>query len=159
MAGIDWFAGEKVRASDLNYISPNTTDMDDDLQAVDATTTSTSYTGSLSGGLGASAVFVAQGSGSILLGNWGVSKNSGSGRDWLSFEIRAGAVVGSGTVIVAANDNNAGTKLGTVDGLIGRSYWIPGFTPGSTYNVRQMFKVSSGTTVTYGKRTLWAVPL
>jgi len=129
-------------------------------QNTSGTTTSTSYTATLTGGTTCSLTFVAPPSGQVMVHNTVNLSNTLTSGVLMSFEIRAGAVVGSGTVFQAADDQNTNQSSG-VAGVGNRatvSTPITGLTPGATYNIRQMFRVSAGTG-TYISKRLTVVPL
>lgn len=114
-----------------------------DRQDTSGTTTSTSYTATLTGGTTCSAVFVAPPSGAVIIHNRFYGFNGGANFNFCSREVRAGAVVGSGTVFSAANDNTAVVRNGV--SADGSPDHVTGLTAGSTYNVRQMFRVDGNT--------------
>lgn len=58
--------------------------------------------------------------------------------------VRDGSTVGSGTVIVAADDSNRITNTGTSPLRMGVTRLVTGLTPGDSYNVRLEHKVSGG---------------
>jgi hypothetical protein len=119
-----------------------------DSQSASATTSSTSYTETLTGGTPAGVAFVAPTSGKVIIHNSSFVKSSSatSGRrTLLSWILRTGAVVGSGTTVLAANDTWALVSSRSVkDSAFGRSTLITGLTPGNSYNIRQAMKVING---------------
>lgn len=62
----------------------------------------------------------------------------------VSFVIRTGSTVGSGTVVLAADDNRAVIMAGTDVMQMGSSHLVTGLTPGDSYNVRLEHKVGAG---------------
>jgi hypothetical protein len=129
-------------------------------QNTSGSTTSTTYTATLTGGTTCSFSFVAPPSGQVMVHNTTNLSNSLTSGVLMSFEIRTGAVVGSGTVVQAADDQNSNQSSG-VAGVGNRatvSTPVTGLTPGATYNIRQMFRVSAGTG-TYISKRLTVVPL
>lgn len=116
-----------------------------DTQNTSGTTTSTSYTATLTGGTTCSTTFVAPPSGLALVHFSTSMLNSGANFCVMSFEVRAGGVVGSGAVHLAADDTRALGSLGTGQIDIGRTLPVSGMTAGSTYNIRLMFRVTGGT--------------
>lgn len=124
-------------------------------QNASGTTIATSYTATLTGGTTCSATFVAPPSGQVMVHNTANISNSTSSGILMGFEIRAGAVVGSGSVVVAADDDDANSGSGVAS--VGRRATVTtpvlsGLTPGATYNIRQMFRVSTGTGTFLSKR-------
>lgn len=132
-------AGTKVTATHLYGPTAST-------QATSGTTTSTSYTATLTGGTACSAVFTAPASGAVIVHNSTDFFTSTTSFVYCTVEVRAGGVVGSGTVFSAAGDGEAVKHQTNVQTFgFGRSRLITGLTPGATYNIRQMFRVSAGT--------------
>jgi hypothetical protein len=72
---------------------------------------------------------------------------------YLSFEVRAGATVGSGTVVLAADNGRAVAVGGNGTGVTylfagsSRRWLLTGLTPGSSYNVRTMHACQTAGTV------------
>lgn len=94
----------------------------------------------------ASTAFVAPSSGRVLIHNSAYLDNSSAAaRTYLSWILRTGAVIGSGTVIQVAADSTAIENLSTDDATVGRAYLVTGLTPLGSYNVRQAGRVTSGT--------------
>lgn len=130
-----------------------------DQQYTIGTSASTSYTATLTGGTTCSTLFVAPPSGRVRVGLSCRSFTGATGFIYMSFEIRSGAVVGSGTVHTAAADERAVMHQTTIQSLgFGRDLHVSGLTPGSTYNVRTMFRVSTNTG-TWADKELSVEPL
>lgn len=72
--------------------------------------------------------------------------------------IRDGAVVGSGSTILAASLNICIRNVGTEDRRFGAHYFLEGLVAGSAYNVRLEHRVS-GNTGTVQFRTVTVVPV
>lgn len=110
------------------------------------TTSATSYTATLGGGgVPASKVFVAPVNGSVVIFNTVYCFNSGANATFCVPEVRTGSTIGSGTVVLATSDNDALIN-NTTSGLTFAIFReLTGLIPGSSYNVRQMFKVAAGT--------------
>lgn len=115
------------------------------------TTTSATYTATLTGTGGVSATFVAPPSGKVLVHNGCEMSNSGVGYSICNFEIRVGASIGTGTVFFALDDNEGVVNSRPVARL------ITGLTGGTTYNIRQLFRVQSGTG-TFLRKSLFVIP-
>jgi len=83
--------------------------------------------------------FVAPGSGKVWIHIAAeVGQNASGTVSWMSFEVREGAVLGSGTIVTAASDARAIAAGGPSECRPGRTCLVTGLTPGSTYNVRAM---------------------
>ena len=115
------------------------------------TTSSTTY---VAGGTVVGTAFVAPQSGNVLVhlqGGIGHNSTTISQSAYLSFEVRAGGTVGSGSVFLAASDANGGrvlnpsTDAGFKYGTAVREIPVTGLTPGSTYNARLMFRTTIAT--------------
>lgn len=114
------------------------------------TVTSTTYTGARTGTTNvAGCAFIAPTSGKIKI-SWhaGVSNSSTTAFTLISFEVRQGSTVGSGTVIVTASDNVCIQHSGTT-AEESKSTFYPldagQLVAGTQYNVRLMYRVSAGT--------------
>lgn len=129
-------------------------------QNTSGTTTSTSYTATLTGGTACSLTFVAPPSGQVMVDNSCNLSNSLTSGVLMGFEVRTGAVIGSGSVAFAASDNDSVSASGVANAGHRSTVSTPvtGLTPGATYNVRQLFRVSAGTG-TYISKRLTVVPL
>lgn len=128
---------------------------EDDRQDASDTSTSTSYTTTDMTTCGTA--FIAPASGRVLVHIGALLDNNGANTTFLSFEVRQGDVVGSGTVVQAAIDNNSISWLNVNEADFGRSFVISGLTPGDDYNVRLMHKTSAGT-LTLQYRTVVVEP-
>lgn len=126
-------------------------------QSTTGTTTSTSYTATLTGGTACSAVFTASASGKTLVLNNCECLNSGGGFSVCTIQVRTGAVVGTGTIVLTAADTEGIVNTGTSSNRVGISRLLEGLTPAAQYNVQQLFKVQSGTG-TFLRKHLIAAP-
>lgn len=127
-----------------------------DTQEADGTTTSGVYTATLTGTGGCSLTFVAPVSGKVQITNNANCKNSGASPSLCSIQVRAGAVIGSGTVVLGVSNPNAvfsGTEINA-----GRSKMLHGLTPFATYNAQQLFATVGGT-ATFGAKHLSVTPV
>lgn len=115
------------------------------VQAVAGTTTSVSYVATLTSGTTCSTTFVAPSSGKVIIKNTAEALNSGAGYSRYAIEVRTGAVIGSGTAIITAGDDDSGGNTGTSSVRATCETMLSGLTAGSTYNLRQLFRVQSGT--------------
>lgn len=133
-----------------------------DTQPVQGTTQSTTYTASLTG-TGAQAcavVFVAPTSGKVEICNVAQAKHSSTNQSYCTFEVRKGPIVGSGDSVLAASDDQAIIVAGSGPFRFGISRELADLTPGSVYNVQQLFKVStSSTTGTFNRKHLYVKPI
>lgn len=109
-----------------------------------------SYTAIPTGGAGvgsARGTFVVPPSGKVMIHNFaGIVALTSGGSLWCSFEIRDGSTIGSGTPRLSGNDSYALRIKGanaTNDVQFGMSYLWDAGTPGSTYNIQQMYKIES----------------
>lgn len=154
-------AGQKILADHNN-------DLDSDvnqptlssIQNTAGTTTSVSFTAALSGGTACSLVFTAPPSGKVMIfHNCEVTQNTAAHFAIATFRVRTGNVIGSGTdVIDASNDNEAIFAASTTSVRFGSSRLLTGLTPGSSYNVQELFRVTAGTG-TFQKKSLIVQPV
>ena len=106
-------------------------------------TTSTTYV-ALAGNPGLS--FVSPTSGRVLITiGAALTGNAADTYSMMGFQVRTGGVVGSGTIITAANNDDVVANLGTTDLAASRVTLVSGLTSGSTYNVQVLYKLLSGT--------------
>jgi hypothetical protein len=146
-------AGQKLRASQLNGIAMDTAFIDKDTTTVAGTTTSTAYTTALTGA-GARNMQISlssNGVGVLVIRNSANVRNATAADNALcSIEVRTGATVGSGTVILAAADTQAlSTTTGGAAQLSATRVTTltpaDGITPNTVYNVQTWFRVNGGT--------------
>ena len=121
-----------------------------DSEVTSGNTGSTSYTATLSAGNTPQLVFVAPPSGKALALISGYLVNSTSTSfTYMGFEVREGGTPGAGTLFLSADDTraliNRDNSAGTGDQSGGLSYLIEGLTPGATYNIQGMYRVSANT--------------
>ncbi|HET9889639.1 MAG TPA: hypothetical protein VFQ42_03985 [Mycobacterium sp.] len=133
-------AGQKLRASDLATPSAS------GIQTDSGTVTSGTYVGTRTGTSNVAGVaFTAPNSGNIMVLWGGGLSISGGGFVLVSFEIRTGNVVGSGTQWWAPSDNIQIQGESTTETSEATFYPISGLTPGGSYNIRQMYRANTGT--------------
>lgn len=121
------------------------------LEAYDATTLTTSIVTFDPGAPGLSQVFTAPQSGKIFVTLSSlIIITSGTGAGYFGAEVRAGNVVGSGTIIDSVATQKCVAFGGTSGGRSGASmrYLVPGLTAGNQYHVRTMFTTSSSPVAT-----------
>lgn len=125
-----------------------------DTQNTSGTTTSTGYTSTLSGG-GAAAcgiAFVAPPSGKVLIHNGcGIVNSAGGALTFCGIYVRTGSSIGAGSDVLVPSNSDAVQHPGTSDFRSGVAKPLSGLTPGASYNVIQVFRVSSGTGTFYDK--------
>lgn len=113
------------------------------LQDTLGSVTATTYTETFTGGAPAQGTFTAPQSGKIVVHNTGFVDNTGTPRSLLSYIIRTGGVIGSGSTQFDANDPDALSNVNVDDISCTRTKLVTGLTPGATYNIRQQGKISS----------------
>lgn len=91
------------------------------------------------------ATFVAPSHGAVVVHQAANLDNSGAERTYQTYEIREGATIGEGTIVVAAGDERAIMSLGADAMKFGRTRIESGLTPGKIYNVSLKVRVSGGT--------------
>lgn len=109
------------------------------------TSTSTSYTTADMNVCGET--FEAPPSGRVLIHISAYIENSAANNTFMGFEVRAGTVVGSGTVVTGfgADDSRAISRNNINEAHFGRTFAVTGLTPGSDYNAQLMHRVTAGT--------------
>lgn len=133
-------AGSKLRASDLNVASAS------GIQTDSGTTTAATYTGTRTGTANvAGCTFIAPNSGNVMV-LWGAGVSiSAAGFLLVSFEIRVGGTIGTGTVVQAASDNIQIQGTATTETSGATFYPITGLGAGVQHNIRLMYRVNVGT--------------
>ncbi len=127
-------------------------------------TTSTSYTNTLTTTGVHGVAFVAPPSGKVqFLGRAAGGSSTVGQYSQLDWEARQGDVVGSGTVVRAANNNTASVFLSSTaggQGPLNVSGLLTGLTPGNEYNACLTYASSnSGSTATFNRRYVSIVPI
>lgn len=104
--------------------------------------------------------FIAPTTGRVLV-MWGgeLDHNTAGRETYLSFEVREGSVVGSGTVVYAADDSWSASNQGVNNCGAGVMHDVPDLTPGATYNVRLMHRVTVGGNGAVTRREVSVQPL
>jgi hypothetical protein len=111
--------------------------------AATVSTTSTTYV-ALAGDPGIA--FTAPTSGRVMISIGGAL--TGSAADTFSmmgFQVRTGNVIGSGTIVYAANNNDVVSNEGGSDMSASKVTLVSGLTAAASYNVQVLYKVLSGT--------------
>lgn len=93
-------------------------------------------------------VFTAPETGRVLVHWSGAPRNTAASNSpvaYLSPEVRSGGSVGSGSVVLGANDRRSvrSNLAGSHTVRAGASHLVTGLTPGSTYNARILHRVTS----------------
>jgi hypothetical protein len=129
-------------------------------QNVAGTTVSTTYSPTLTGGTTCSGTFIAPASGEVIIHNTAECFNAAANFTRFAIEVRSGAVIGSGTAMLTAVDDDSGGCSGTNAVRATNSIDVIGLTPGATYNFRQLFRVQSGSNAgTYLRKRVIVCPL
>jgi hypothetical protein len=120
------------------------------VQTDSGTVTSTTYTPTRTGSANTvGAGFFTPPSGKVkLFWQCGVSNSSTTAFTLISFEVRTGGLVGSGTVVFAANDNVTIQHSGTTAEESKNAFYpldAGQLSANTQYNVRLMYRVSAGT--------------
>lgn len=116
--------------------------------------TSTTYAaGTLCG-----VAFVAPTTGRVLVEWRSFLDNSGANFTLCTVEVREGSSIGSGNVVLPASDENALTMEGQNQFRMGMFVPVDGLTPGASYNVQLMHRVTGGTG-TLDDREVLVIPL
>lgn len=132
--------------------------------AASGSTTSTTYTATLTGSTTPQRAFVANQAGKVLI-HWSayMTHSIANGFCYMSFEIRDGASLGAGSVVVAASDTNAiinrVSGAGSDDAQYGSSKLITGLTPGNSYNIQGLYKLVTAGTLTVVARRIIVQPV
>jgi hypothetical protein len=116
-----------------------------DTQDTSGTTTSTSYTATLTGGTACGIAFVAPPSGKVEITWTNEQSNSGASFSLCTIRVRTGATVGSGSDFLATSDNIQTAVNGTSSTTVTRMRLVTGLTPGSNYNVQNLYRVGANT--------------
>ena len=118
-----------------------------------STFTTTSTSGVAMGSSGAQGVFEAPPSGELILWVSGQAKASVDGQPAaISFEVREGLTIGSGTTVVSKNIDRAVLNANTQYVRGSMPYTVDGLTPGDDYNVRTIaFSGSGSSTASVGR--------
>ena len=128
------------------------------------TVSSATYTDTRAGAAICGLTFVAPASGKVKI-DWSaqmVTDTPASHFELCSWEMRLGSTIGSGTLVIGATDDWAfgTTATATTDNRYRGhdSYLQTGLTPGTTYNLRLMYRCRSSTTMTVSKPRLLVTP-
>lgn len=151
-------AGQKIRASYFNVPAVQT----GDVSVTDGQTTSTSYTNTLTTTGTMGVVFVGPYSGQVAV-DWSTTgRNSGAGGiTFTSCEVRSGSSIGSGSVVMASDDNTAQSLQSDSAGHQTEHNGhriITGLTFGTTYNACITYKVNTNTG-TFNRRSITVTPV
>lgn len=137
-----FLAGQVLTADDLNNAFPAT--VEDDEAANETNVSSTTFT---AGATECSLTFTAPTSGQVLVTIHGALRaDSGTDHIILSFEVREDG--SAGTVVFAANDENAVSNNLSASLIVrgSTSKLVSGLTAGGTYYAQTMHRVTAGST-------------
>ncbi|MFJ5984301.1 hypothetical protein [Lentzea sp. NPDC092896] len=141
-------AGQKVTASLLNSLAP-TGETTSGVNTTAGTTTSTGYTDTLTSSSTVSVAFIAPPSGKIAVTICGAVDNGGDNYSVISYRLSGAA----GTV--AASDNWQVYFRNTNEGVVSRTTYQTGLTPGAAGTITMQHKVSGGTGTFNHREILW----
>lgn len=116
----------------------------DTQNTIGTTTSSGGWTSTLTGGTACGVAFVAPPSGKVLIGH-NVKISSTGSNAYCGIRVRTGAVVGSGSDVLADSINEAIVYAGTITPRMGVTKTLTGLTPFASYNVQERFIVDGGT--------------
>jgi hypothetical protein len=145
-----------ARAAEIAALTTKIASLDggtfpDTIQDTSGTTASGAFTEVLTGGTTCSTTFVAPASGKVDIYNTAQLGNSSSANlSICAVEVKTGAVVGSGTTVLAAATTHGLYCGSTVRATVVTT--VSGLTPGATYNVQQKFANTAGTGTFANKR-------
>lgn len=148
-------AGDKLTAALLSAQAAS------GIQTDSGTVAQNTYTGTRAGTTNvAGCAFTAPESGKISV-QWAAGGSvSAAGFMLISFEIRTGATVGSGTVVWPASDNIQIQYTATSETSGSTFYPVTGLTPGADYNIRLMYRtITSSVTGTINRPRVAVSPM
>ncbi len=141
-------AGQIVTADQLNALVPGVT-VQSALDTATRTTTSITYTETLTAAGLCAVAFTAPPSGAVRIDWRGEMYNSSAGINCISFNLYTGVSLGSGSLVVAADDNYAARNdhISAVisDKNYAQFYIATGLTAGASYNVSLAQRTNAGT--------------
>ena|SRR5690606_11436361 len=145
----DLLAGSTVRALDTPPAAS-------DAQLDGFSFTNTTYGTGVSSGtyVDCGTAFMAPTTGRVLVILSGEILNASGATTRMAPVVREGPVIGSGAVIVPANDVNSVTNQGSTAILTAQVALIENLSPGETYNVRLEHRVSGGTGTLRNRRVV-----
>lgn len=117
-----------------------------DFESALANFSSTSYTETFTtSNTPAATTFEAPSTGKVKvhMRSW-MDNNLTAGRTYLSFVVREGGVIGSGTTFLGASDQRAIHNMSAEDNEFGATFRVSGLTPGGIYNIRNAGRVTAG---------------
>lgn len=127
------------------------------------TTTSTSFTNTLTTTGIHGVAFVAPPSGEVTVIGRTIASNSTAGSfAIMDFEVRTGSTVGSGTVVRASDNFEAGLIQSSTagnQGTVVTTGLVSGLTPGNTYNAALTYLIGTSGTASYNRRHIIVSPV
>lgn len=137
----DFSAGQWFTATALNNARG---ELKSDTQNTLGSTTSTSFTPTLTGGTTCGLSFTTPTSGKVLIFNTCQVNAAAGAYAACSFEVRTGATIGSGTIVVGSTfDTAIEAKASTENRMTATQTLV--LTPLTVYNIQQHFVTQSGT--------------
>lgn len=132
-----------------------------DTSVTNGTTTSSTFTNTLTTSGIRGVVFISPPSGKVLIHGAAGGSNNNNNQTFLSFEVRTGGTVGSGTVVLSSNENVASENLNEVNRISRHNVMgiVTGLTAGTTYNAALTYRGIGGSTNTYNRRHIVVQPL
>src|SRR5688500_3658001 len=150
-----------MRALDHAAITPfYSTDLPETKSATENSLLTTITSLTYIAGTSCGTTFVAPTTGRVLVMWGGLLDHSTAGRAMiLSWRLGEGSSIGSGTVVMPADDTRSIQNVGVND--LGPGGWHPvdGLTPGATYNIQLQHRVTVGGNGTVSRRSVIVQPL
>jgi hypothetical protein len=126
-------------------------------QTDSGTTTSSTYTATRTGTANVAGVaFKAPLSGIVRI-DWACGISAVSGIPLVSFQCLTGAVIGSGSSVLAASDSYALQATTTAELKVSDFYYVQGLTPNADYNAQLMYRSSGAVTATFNRPKISAM--
>lgn len=123
------------------------------------TVTSTTFTATRTGATSpVGRTFTAPPSGKVLVSWRCAITNSTTAAGLVTFQVKTGTVLGSGTTVQAGADTISTQHLGTSTETSGAMELVEGLTAGSDYNITQMYRVTSASTGTFARNSITITP-
>jgi hypothetical protein len=155
----DVAAGDIITAAYLRNLTNAGSGSASSIEAGSFNTASTTYSATLTGANVCGTAFIAPPSGTVLV-LWQASiLTAGSSGCLISFELRDGASVGSGTIITATNDNEALDTRISSNTRPANFFRQASLTPGNSYNVRLMHRSLTAANSTILRRAVFVTPI
>lgn len=162
MAFPTFSAGNRLTAAQLATLIPIANAESKDNPSANGTTTSSTYVNSLTTTGIRGVAFTACPSGGAKI-DWSCSANNSVANSYTatSVEVRTGAVVGSGTVVLATNSDTETTFQSSAASAQGQHTGfanVTGLTAGASYNACITYKIITSGTGTFNRRRISVEP-